>query len=81
MSQLKQAVSQSGVSYPLTGNTKRTTPRNHQKDREAREKYESRSKDRPVQVTAPTNDHVVGWNWPKVSTKTIEQIEEEIDEE
>jgi hypothetical protein len=76
---LKSAVSQSGKSYGLTPNTKRTKPRNHSKDREAREAWLERSKYRPVQITAPTSEHVVGWNWPKVDETTLVHLEDDID--
>ena len=68
---MKSAISQSGKHYPLTPNTRRFVPRNHAKDREAREHYESRASRRPIQITAPTSEHVIGWNWPKVSEATL----------
>jgi hypothetical protein len=79
--QLKTAVSQSGKTYGLTGNTKRTSPRNHSKDREAREAWLKRAELRPVQITAPTKDHVVGWDWPKVDETTITNLENILDED
>jgi hypothetical protein len=78
--QLKSAVSQSGKSYGLTGNTKRTTPRNHSKDREARENWLQRRKDRPVQLTSPEPGHVVGWVWLKVGFNTLDTLEELIED-
>ena len=78
--QLKQAVSQSGKTYSLTGATKRTKPRNHSKDREARELYLNRKNDRPVQLTSPSTEHVVGWAWTKVGVNTLTDLEESIEE-
>lgn len=42
----------------------------------ARELYNTRSQLRPVQVTAPTSDHVVGWVWPKVDESTLVYLED-----
>ena len=41
--------------------------------------YENKAKDRPVQVTAPNSDHVVGWDWPKVDENTINRLEDAIE--
>ena len=77
---LKTAISQSGKHYPLTGNTQRTQPRNHSKDREAREAWFNRKKDRPTQLTSGEIGHVVGYIWIRVSEDTILQVEEMMDE-
>jgi hypothetical protein len=47
----------------------------------AREHYESRKLNRPIQVTAPTTDHVIGWNWPKVGDNTLEEFDEILGED
>ena len=44
--------------------------------RDARERYENRATTRPIQVTSPSTEHVVGWEWPKVSDATLNQMEE-----
>jgi hypothetical protein len=48
--------------------------------RKARELYQNRKQGRPVQLTAPTSDHVIGWNWPKVDEGTIAEIQERLDD-
>jgi len=80
MEQLKTAVSQSGKTYGLTGGTKRTKPRNHSKDREARESWLKRKEFRPVQIPSPEAGHVVGWLWIRVSEETLVELQEEQDE-
>ena len=78
--QLKTAVSQSGKTYGLTGNTKRTRPRNHSKDREAREAWLRRKEDRPIQVTSDEEGHVVGYVWIRVDMETVTQLEDIIED-
>ena len=79
MEPMKTAVSQSGNHYSLTGRTKRVTPRNHAKDREAREAWFKRKELRPVQITSPDPGHVIGWLWIRVGEETLVELQEEQD--
>ena len=48
---------------------------------QARTLYNNRKVDRPVQITSPSNEHIVGWDWPKVDEVTLAEFDEYDQEE
>ncbi len=48
--------------------------------RQARKVYDDRKKNRPIQLTSPNPEHVVGWVWTKVDVHTLSELEESIEE-